>query len=150
MDVATLCGSSSIDSNPDFKNAWLGLALLSNTMLIVAGPTLPGSAKDKRSRDREMASCWTTEENCCIHCKDADVQQGFGPRTFILCACCQDRGSHVECEERSTCMPCSTCLSQSGLILKHHELSFHGLCELGPIEPASTALNVLFRCEDLA
>ena len=49
-----------------------------------------------------MTSCWAAEENCCIHCKHGDIQQGFGPRTFILCACCQDRGSHVECEEKVT------------------------------------------------
>ncbi len=49
-----------------------------------------------------MASSWAAEENCCIHCKQCDIQQGFGPRTFILCACCQDRGSHVECEEKAS------------------------------------------------
>ena len=49
-----------------------------------------------------MTSCWAAEENCCVHCKHGDIQQGFGPRTFILCACCQDRGSHVECEEKAT------------------------------------------------
>lgn len=52
----------------------------------------------------DMTSCWAAEENCCVHCKHGDIQQGFGPRTFILCACCQDRGSHVECEEKATGM----------------------------------------------
>lgn len=37
-----------------------------------------------------------------MHCRNSDVQQGFGPRTFLLCACCQDRGSHVDCEEKAT------------------------------------------------
>ena len=49
-----------------------------------------------------MTSCWAAEEKCCVHCNKGDIQQGFGPRTFILCACCQDRGSHVECEEKAT------------------------------------------------
>ncbi len=37
--------------------------------------------------------------NCCIHCRQADFQQGLGPRTFVFCTCCQDLGTHKECEE---------------------------------------------------
>ncbi|KAL0052496.1 hypothetical protein WJX82_003084 [Trebouxia sp. C0006] len=61
-----------------------------------------------------MTSCWAAEENCCVHCKHGDIQQGFGPRTFILCVCCQDRGSHVECEEKATGLPVSPQALEAG------------------------------------
>ena len=69
-----------------------------------------------------MTSCWAAEENCCIYCKQCDIQQGFGPRTFILCACCQDRGSHVECEEKASGTGCLAALDDTVMGLPAHDV----------------------------
>ncbi|KAK9856855.1 hypothetical protein WJX84_001296 [Apatococcus fuscideae] len=45
--------------------------------------------------------------NCCVHCRLSDFQQNFGPRTFVCCTCCQDRGTHKECEEKRSGRPIS-------------------------------------------
>lgn len=44
---------------------------------------------------------WADLNSRCIHCGQDDfLAGGFGPRTFIECSCCADRGTHVDCEER--------------------------------------------------
>ena len=35
----------------------------------------------------------------CVRCGGTDYAEGaFGPRTLILCSCCAEVGTHVECE----------------------------------------------------
>ncbi|KAK9789012.1 hypothetical protein WJX73_004644 [Symbiochloris irregularis] len=57
-------------------------------------------------RERVPASSeyeWAAAKERCIHCGLSDFAAGeFGPRTFVLCACCQDLGTHVECEQDAT------------------------------------------------
>ena len=47
-------------------------------------------------------SCFSTETEICKHCKLSDFQEGYGPRTLLICDGCESVGSHVECEERDT------------------------------------------------
>lgn len=36
---------------------------------------------------------WAQEAGYCIHCRKDDFAETFGPRTFIVCSCCQVRTS---------------------------------------------------------
>ena len=47
-----------------------------------------------------MSWCSNASE-ICKHCKLSDFQEGYGPRTLLLCDGCETIGSHVECEERA-------------------------------------------------
>lgn len=48
-----------------------------------------------------MSWCSDASE-ICKHCKKSDFQEGYGPRTLLLCDGCETTGSHVECEEHLT------------------------------------------------
>ncbi|KAK9908360.1 hypothetical protein WJX75_006723 [Coccomyxa subellipsoidea] len=48
-----------------------------------------------------MSWCSDASE-ICKHCKKPDFQEGYGPRTLLLCDGCETTGSHVECEEHLT------------------------------------------------
>ena len=45
------------------------------------------------------AEKWADPRDQCIHCGLSDFGVEFGPRTFIACPCCRDRGTHKACEE---------------------------------------------------
>lgn len=42
-----------------------------------------------RGRKSRVDTSWAEVQNCCKHCRKEDIQADFGPRTFIICACCQ-------------------------------------------------------------
>ena len=43
---------------------------------------------------------WAEAVESCVHCREMDFGAGFGPRTLLICSCCQSKGTHVECEEQ--------------------------------------------------
>lgn len=50
----------------------------------------------------------------CKHCGKADYQAGFGPRTLLICDCCQTVGAHLECEEKATGVTLSEGICNAG------------------------------------
>lgn len=48
----------------------------------------------------DARSQWAIAKDACVHCGKEDYQTGFGPRTLLICHCCQAHGGHVECEEK--------------------------------------------------
>lgn len=60
-----------------------------------------------------MSWC-TSASEICKHCKLSDFQEGYGPRTLLICDGCETIGSHIECEERVTCKKISVAALTGG------------------------------------
>jgi hypothetical protein len=41
-------------------------------------------------------------EGKCIYCNKDDFCCGYGPRTLVICSCCNNLATHVECLQRHT------------------------------------------------
>lgn len=78
---------------------------------------------------------WADSPESCVHCGQADYQEGFGPRTLILCSSCGALGTHVACEEGATGIP----------IQEHH---VRGMCEWHCSDACAAVARDLDRCVD--
>ena len=47
----------------------------------------------------------TAASEACKYCGREDYQPGAGPRTLLVCSCCQGGAAHIECEEAATGAP---------------------------------------------
>ena len=61
-----------------------------------------------------MASWCNGDVERCKHCGEPDYQEGFGPRTLLICDCCQIVGAHLKCEERAACIKLSADICNAG------------------------------------
>jgi hypothetical protein len=63
----------------------------------------PAAGKHPTS-EGEVEEWWKVpKDEPCIYCKQTDwEQEGFGPRTLLLCSCCHLYSTHVDCYEKAT------------------------------------------------
>ncbi|WIA11050.1 hypothetical protein OEZ85_011202 [Tetradesmus obliquus] len=52
--------------------------------------------------EQQSNNDWYKLESKCIYCKKNDFCSGYGPRTLVICSCCNNLGTHVECLQKHT------------------------------------------------
>jgi hypothetical protein len=49
-----------------------------------------------------LPCCRYKLENKCIYCNKDDFCCGYGPRMLVICSCCNNLATHVECLQQHT------------------------------------------------